>query len=72
MFPQLGKTLLLIGSILIILGVILTFLDKIPYIGKLPGDIYLKKGNLTFYFPLTTAILISILISLILNLIGKR
>jgi hypothetical protein len=46
--------------------------EKIPFIGKLPGDIHFKKGNFTFYFPITTCILLSILLSIILTLLGRR
>ena len=66
-----GKILILFGILLIILGVIFSFLGKIPYLGKLPGDIFVKKENFTFYFPLTTCILISIILSLIFYLISK-
>jgi len=66
-----GKILILFGILLIILGVIFSFFGKIPYLGKLPGDIFVKKENFTFYFPLTTCILISIILSLIFYLISK-
>jgi len=66
-----GKTLILFGSLLVILGLIFSFFGKIPYLGKLPGDIYIKKENFTFYFPLATCILISIILSLIFHLISK-
>ena len=66
-----GKILILFGSLLVILGVIFSFFGKVPYLGKLPGDIYIKKENFTFYFPLATCILISIILSLIFHLISK-
>jgi len=65
MVPSFGKILILFGTLLVILGAIFTFSGKIPYLGKLPGDIYIKKGSFSFYFPLTTCILISIILSLI-------
>ncbi len=67
-----GKFLILIGIVIIALGVLLTLLPKIPYLGRLPGDIYIKKGNFTFYFPLATSILLSILLTIILNLILRK
>lgn len=67
-----GKFLVFLGIILIILGLILIFVPKIPFIGKLPGDIYIKKDNFTFYFPLGTSLLLSILLTLILNLIFRK
>jgi len=66
-----GKILILFGILLLFLGVIFTFFGKVPYFGKLPGDIYVKKENFTFYFPLTTCILISIILSLIFYFIFK-
>jgi len=66
-----GKILILFGILLVILGIIFSFFGKIPYLGKLPGDIYIKKENFTFYFPLGTCILISIVLSLIFYLISK-
>ncbi len=66
-----GKTLIVLGVIFIILGIL--FQVKIPYLGKLPGDIYIKKENFTFYFPLATCVLVSIILSIIILLfINKR
>ncbi|WP_028841777.1 DUF2905 domain-containing protein [Thermodesulfobacterium hveragerdense] len=67
-----GKFLVLLGFCLILLGIFISLLPKIPYIGKLPGDIYIKKDNFTFYFPLATSILISLLLTIILNLIFRK
>ncbi len=67
-----GKFLIILGAVIIALGVLLTFLPKVPYIGKLPGDIYIKKGNFTFYFPLATSILVSIILTIILNLLFRK
>jgi uncharacterized protein HemY len=66
-----GKILIFIGAILIFLGVIFSFAEKIPYFGKLPGDIYIKRENFTFYFPITTSILVSIILSIIFYLISR-
>ncbi|MFH1854013.1 MAG: DUF2905 domain-containing protein [Candidatus Omnitrophota bacterium] len=68
----LGRFLILAGIILIIAGLVFSFAGKIPWIGKLPGDIYIKRENVSFYFPVTTSILLSIVISLILFFIGRR
>ncbi|WP_028842983.1 DUF2905 domain-containing protein [Thermodesulfobacterium thermophilum] len=67
-----GKFLVLLGICLILLGIFISILPKIPYIGKLPGDIYIKKDNFTFYFPLATSILISLLLTIILNLLFRK
>lgn len=68
----LGKILIFAGIILVLVGIVFVFSNKIPWIGKLPGDIYIQKKNLTLYFPITTSILISIVLSLILMLWSKR
>ncbi len=70
-FHGMGKILILFGLLLVGFGLLLLLLPKIPYIGKLPGDIYIRKGNFTFYFPLTTSILLSVLLSLIFMLFRK-
>ena len=67
----LGKMLLILGIFMVGFGVLLLFWGRIPYIGKLPGDIVIKKGNFVFYFPLATSILISVVLSLVFFLIGK-
>ena len=61
-----GKTLITIGVILVILGLIFSLAGKIPWLGNLPGDITIQRERYTFYFPLATCILISIVISLVL------
>lgn len=67
----LGKSLIIIGVIIIAFGVIITFAGKVPWLGKLPGDIYFKRDNFTFYFPLATCIILSVFISLIFWLLRK-
>jgi len=67
----LGKTLLVIGGILMLAGLLILFFGKIPFAGKLPGDFSFKGKNWSFYFPLASSILLSILLSLILYLIQK-
>ena len=66
-----GKVLIVMGILLILLGIILTAGPKIPWIGKLPGDIIIKKEQFSFYFPLTTCIIISIILTLLLYLFRK-
>ena len=67
---SIGKFLLLVGLLIAGAGAALIFFDKIPFLGKLPGDIRIERENFRFYFPLTTSILLSILISVILWLIS--
>jgi hypothetical protein len=66
----LGKFLVIAGFALIGLGIILLFSDKIPFLGKLPGDIVVKKRNFTFYFPIAISILLSIVLSIVFYLLG--
>ena len=68
---DLAKGLILLGAVLIVAGLVLLFFQKVPFLGKLPGDILIKRENFTFYFPLATSIIVSILISLILYLFSK-
>jgi uncharacterized membrane protein len=70
--PGLGKILVFIGIMLIILGVIIWLGgDKLGWFGRLPGDIKIERENLRFYFPITSMVLISALISLILWLLRR-
>ncbi|MEW6040412.1 MAG: DUF2905 domain-containing protein [Elusimicrobiota bacterium] len=72
MFAQIGKFLIITGVVIVIIGIILILVPKIPFIGRLPGDIYVKKENYTIYFPLATCLLLSLILSLIFYLMGKR
>ncbi len=63
---QLGKLLVLLGAVIFIIGLVLIFSPKIPYLGKLPGDIHIKKDNFELYIPLATSLLISVALSGIL------
>ena len=64
-----GKTLIVIGVILLVIGMIVEFSNKIPFIGRLPGDIVIEKKNLKFYFPIATSLLVSIILTLLFMLI---
>jgi len=67
-----GKLLMLFGGILIIVGAALVLAEKTPWLGRLPGDIYVQRPNFTFYFPLTTSILVSVVLSFVLYLLSRR
>ena len=67
---DLGRLLVLFGAILLVVGLLFTVSGKIG-LGKLPGDIVYRRGNFSFYFPLMTSILLSIVISLILWLFRR-
>jgi len=66
--PDLGRALLLAGAVLLVLGLLLTLGARLPSVGRLPGDIVYRKGNFTFYFPLVTCILLSVVLTLLLRI----
>ncbi|AVX21475.1 Protein of unknown function [Carboxydocella sporoproducens DSM 16521] len=67
-----GKWLMGTGLFLVGVGLLIWLMEKILPAGRLPGDIYIQKGNFTFYFPLATSIVISIILTLLLNLLFRR
>ena len=69
---ELGKLLIILGIVLVVAGVLLTLLGRtnLP-LGRLPGDILYRGKNTTFYFPLATSILLSVVLTVVLYLIGK-
>jgi len=67
----LGKTLILFGVFFIIIGVFLVFFERIPYLGKLPGDIFIRRENVVIFFPIVTCLLLSIILSIIFNLLRR-
>jgi hypothetical protein len=76
-WTTLGKILIGIGFCIVVLGVLLVTLDRIPglgnslsWLGKLPGDISIKRDNVSFYFPIATSILLSVLLSLLFYILG--
>jgi uncharacterized protein HemY len=71
-FSYFAKFLILLGLVIIGVGLLLLLFEKIPYIGKLPGDILIKRKNFTFYFPITTSIIVSIILSIILTIIFRK
>ena len=66
-----GKILIIVGLLIAGMGVLLMVGNKIPWLGRLPGDIFIKKGNFTFYFPMVTCILISIILTLLFRIFRK-
>jgi hypothetical protein len=67
-----AKMLILAGIVLLAIGLLLLIFHKIPYLGKLPGDIYIRRENFSFYFPLASCILISLAVSFLLWIIFRR
>ncbi|PMP63484.1 MAG: DUF2905 domain-containing protein [Sulfurihydrogenibium sp.] len=69
---SIGKSLVFIGLLIMLIGLMFIFFEKLPFnIGRLPGDILIKRDNFTFYFPLTTSIIISVILSLVFILLSK-
>ena len=68
---EVAKGLILLGAMLIAVGLVLLYFPKVPFLGKLPGDILIRRENFTFLFPLTTSIIVSLLLSILLYLYGK-
>lgn len=68
----LGKFLLMVGLFLIGVGLLFLAIGQVPGLGRLPGDIYVKKGNFIFYFPLATGLVLSLLLTLLFNLFARR
>ena len=68
--PDLGRTLVVIGLVIVAIGVVILLVGRIPWFGRLPGDIHVQRENWSFYFPLTTSIVVSVVLSLLLP--GKR
>lgn len=66
------KILISIGFILIATGILFPLISRIPWLGKLPGDIWIRKGNFSFYFPLMTCLIVSLILTVILSLLNKR
>jgi hypothetical protein len=66
-----GKTLIFFGLLLAVVGLLFTLGSKLPWLGRLPGDIYINRGNFSFYFPLTTSIIVSVIITLVLYLFRR-
>jgi len=71
-FDSLAKILILFGVVLAVVGALLLVVGKVPFLGRLPGDIVIRRENWSFYFPLTTSIVISIILSLLLSFFGRR
>lgn len=66
-----GRMFIVLGVIFILVGLGFMFGDKIPFLGKLPGDILVKKERFSFYFPITTSIIISIILTILFSLFRK-
>lgn len=60
-----GKLLIVLGVVLVVVGITVQFAGKIPWLGRLPGDVSIQRENFSFYFPITTSIVLSVVLSLL-------
>ena len=67
-----GKVLVVVGLIIVCIGLVIMFGNKIPLLGRLPGDIHIQKKDFSFYFPITTSIIISIILTFIFTLFSRK
>jgi len=70
--PDVGKLLIIVGGFIVIVGLFLALGLRIPYLGKLPGDISVDRGNIHFYFPIVTCLLLSLVLTLLLSAFFRR
>jgi len=68
---EMGKSLIFFGIFLVVIGLLTLALPKLSHLPRLPGDILIRRGNFTFYFPLATCLLLSLLLTLIFNLLRR-
>jgi hypothetical protein len=68
---SLGKTLVLLGLVLVGVGLVVSLAPHVPWLGKLPGDLRIERGNHRLYLPITTSVLLSVLLTLLLTLLSK-
>jgi len=70
--PEIGKLLIIVGVFIVVVGLILFLGVRIPFFGRLPGDISVDRGNVHFYFPIVTCLLLSVVVTLLLNVFFRR
>lgn len=71
-FSGFGKLLMVIGGVVFVVGALVAFGPKIPFLGKLPGDIYIERKGFSFSFPIVTCIVVSVIGTLILNIFFRK
>lgn len=69
---DIGRSLLVLGVVIALAGLVLLLVGRVPWIGRLPGDIHIQRGTWSFYFPLATSLLLSVLLTLLFWIIGRR
>ena len=69
---ELGRVLIALGCLTVVLGAALVLGGSIPWLGRLPGDILVRRGPVTFYFPLLTCVVLSVVLTIVVNLFWRR
>jgi hypothetical protein len=69
---ELGRMLIVLGVVIVVVGILLTLFGRVPGLGQLPGDIHVQRENWSFYLPLGTSLVLSVILTLVLWLIGGR
>ena len=69
---DIARMLVVFGLLIALVGVVLLLVGRVPWLGRLPGDIHIQRGNWTFYFPLATSLLLSVVLTLVLWVLGRR
>jgi hypothetical protein len=67
-----GRALVVMGLVVALVGVVLMVAGRVSWLGRLPGDLYIQRGNWSFYFPLATSVVVSVLLTVVFWLIGRR
>ena len=70
--PEIGKLLVIVGGLILVVGLYLSLGLRIPFLGKLPGDISIDRGNVHFYFPIVTCLLLSLVLTILLSAFFRR
>jgi len=69
---DLGRLLIVLGVVIAMLGVVIVMVGRVPWLGRLPGDIHVERGNWSFHFPIVTSLLLSLVLTLLFYIIGRR
>ena len=67
-----GKALVALGLLIALAGVVIMLVGRVPWLGRLPGDIHIERVNFSFYFPLATSLVLSVVLTLLLYIVGRR
>ena len=70
-FTGFGKMLLVLGGFIALMGLVLLLMGRVPFLGRLPGDITFRRGNVSCFIPIATSILLSLLLTIVLNLLFR-